>query len=592
MDSWVLSLVIASPLAGAVLLWSPPYGDERGVRRSALWYSLVTLGLTAYAVFSFYEHAPSAVGGRSAYVLTQQFAWIHSDHRVQAEEGVVPLVDVGYRVGVDGISIWLLAMTALLMPLAIWSSFSSIRARAREYYSLLLLLQCGLLGVFCALDLLLFYVFFEFTLVPLYFLIGIWGGAERRRAANKFFLFTLAGSVLTFAGVIYLAVYSYSSLGYVTLSIERLTDLGQQGFLPRSVQWWLFLAFAAGFAIKVPLFPVHTWLPLAHTEAPTAGSVILAGVLLKLGTYGFCRLSIPMLPDAAFRLAPFFATLAVIGIIYAALAAWAQADVKKLIAYSSVSHLGFSMLGLFSLKVAGVTGAVLYMINHGLSTGALFLLIGCIYERYHTRNIHEIGGLARVMPWMTTFLVFFTLSSIGLPGLNGFVGEFLVLLGAATSTTTLDGRSAGPLGFGFVIAAATGIILGAVYMLWMCQRLLFGPLKEPPHTPDLTHGLAKDLTRREISILAPLALACLAIGVYPKPMLDTFEVATRAHVLPKTASRVHVERRPAVEEWAAGDGPLAWRHVATPQGDVADGVESTMDADVETAVGPRAESSP
>jgi len=542
LESWILSLVIASPLVGALLLWLPPYGDDRGVRRSALWYSLVTLGLTVAVVYKFQEHTPSAVGGKAAYILTQHFPWIDSGAKVQTEEGVMPMLDIGYRVGIDGISVWLLALTSLLMPLAIWSSFSAIRTRPREYYSLLLLLQCGLLGVFCSLDLLLFYVFFEFTLVPLYFLIGIWGGAERRRAANKFFLFTLAGSVLTFAGVIYLAVYSYSSFGYVTLDIERLTELGQQGFLPRNLQWWLFLAFAAGFAIKVPLFPVHTWLPLAHTEAPTAGSVILAGVLLKLGTYGFCRLSIPMLPDAAYQLAPFFATLAIIGIIYAALAAWVQADVKKLVAYSSVSHLGFCMLGLFSLKVAGVTGGVLYMVNHGLSTGALFLLIGFIYERYHTRNIHEIGGLARVMPWMTFFLIFFTLSSIGLPGLNGFIGEFLVLLGTATSATAVDGRPAGPLGYGYVIPAATGIILGAVYMLWMCQRLLFGPLKEPPHTPDLSHGLTKDLTRREIWILVPIAAACLVIGVYPKPMLDNFEVAARAHVLRKPAMRLHAER--------------------------------------------------
>ena len=260
----------------------------------------------------------------------------------------------------------------------------------------------------------------------------------------------------------------------------------------------MFLAFAAGFAIKVPLFPVHTWLPLAHTEAPTAGSVILAGVLLKLGTYGFCRLSIPMLPDATFALAPTVAMISIIGIIYASLAAWVQDDVKKLVAYSSVAHLGFCMLGMFSLKVAGMTGGVMYMINHGLSTGALFLVVGCVYERYHTRDIHQIGGLARKMPWMAFFLVFFTLSSIGLPGLNGFVGEFLVLLGTATSASTRDLLPAGPLGYGYVIPAALGIILGAVYMLWMCRRVLFGPLKEPPHTPDMSTGLTRDLTRREI----------------------------------------------------------------------------------------------
>jgi NADH-quinone oxidoreductase subunit M len=528
--SWILTLIIFSPLVGAVLLMLPPRGDDVSARRSALFCSLVTLGLTVMALSLFYKAEPKIRGGETDFLLTHSIPWIVGD------DPETPTIDIGYRVGVDGISIWLVLLTSLLMPLAIWSSFSSIRTRVREYYVLLLLLQVGLLGVFCAMDLLLFYVFFEFTLVPLFFLIGIWGGPERRRAAGKFFLYTLAGSVFTFAGIVYLAYYSFTTQGHITLNIEELTQMGQEGFLPPNVQWWLFLAFAAGFAIKVPLFPFHTWLPLAHTEAPTAGSVILAAVLLKLGTYGFCRLSIPMLPDAAFALAPTIAVFAIIGIIYAALAAWVQTDVKKLVAYSSVSHLGFCMLGLFSLKVAGVNGGVLYMINHGLSTGALFVLVGCIYERYHTRNIHEIGGLARQMPWLAFFLIFFTLSSIGLPGLNGFVGEFLVLLGAATSGTTFDGRAAGPLGFGYVIPAALGIILGAVYMLWMCQRILFGPVIEPPHTPDLSTGLTKDLTRREISILAPLAMCCVFIGVYPKPMLDTFEVAVRQHILRQGAS--------------------------------------------------------
>jgi len=530
LDSWILTLIVFSPLAGAIMLMLPPHGNDVSARRSALFFSLVTLALTVKALSLFYEGEPLIRGGEADYLLTHSVAWIDGEIRE------TPTIDIGYRVGVDGISIWLVALTSLLMPLAIWSSFSSIRTRVREYYVLLLLLQVGLLGVFCAMDLLLFYVFFEFTLIPLFFLIGIWGGPQRRRAAGKFFLYTLAGSVFTFAGVVFLAYYSYTTLGHITLNIEELTRMGQEGFLPTHVQWWLFLAFAAGFAIKVPLFPLHTWLPLAHTEAPTAGSVILAAVLLKLGTYGFCRLSIPMLPDAAFVMAPMIAVVAIIGIIYAALAAWVQTDMKKLVAYSSVSHLGYCMLGLFSLKVAGVNGGVLYMINHGLSTGALFVLVGCIYERYHTRKIHEIGGLARQMPWLAFFMIFFTLSSIGLPGLNGFVGEFLVLLGTATSDTTLDNRATGPLGFGYVIPAAFGIILGAVYMLWMCQRLLFGPVVEPPHSPDTSTGLTRDLTRREICILTPLALCCVFIGVYPKPMLNTFEVAVRQHILRQGAS--------------------------------------------------------
>ncbi len=508
MESWILTAVIFSPLLGVLVLLLPDRGDPRAMGRRAFVFSLVTLWLMVIAIYNFNAEMKDAwyYGG---ILLEGDLPWIvGSDHEPAT-------VDIAYSVGVDAISLWLLVMTAFLSSLAIWSSFTSIRTRVREYYILLLLLEVGMLGVFCAQDLLLFFVFFEFTLIPLYFLIGIWGGPERRRAANKFFIYTLAGSVLTFAGVVYLSYYAYTATGELTLSIPKLAHLGQTGLIPAEVQWWLFLAFAAGFAIKVPLFPFHTWLPLAHTEAPTAGSVILAGVLLKLGTYGFCRLSIPILPDASFALAPVVAVFAVIGIIYAALAAWVQRDIKKLVAYSSVSHLGFCMLGLFSMKVAGVSGGVLYMINHGLSTGALFLVVGCIYERYHTRDIDEIGGLARKMPWLAFFLVFFTLSSIGLPGLNGFIGEFLVLLGVATSQSTTDGLAPGPLGFGYVIPAALGIILGAVYMLWMCQRVLFGPLKEPQDTPDTSTGLTVDLTRREIGMLVPIALFCVVLCVYP-----------------------------------------------------------------------------
>jgi NADH-quinone oxidoreductase subunit M len=557
-ESWILTIIIFLPLAGVVVLLMPPRGDAVSVRRTALWISFVGLLLTGYAVWRFQEVATDPYLYQKGFLLTHEIPWLISGEETISFEGdeVVPTIDIGYRVGVDGISIWLLALTSLLMPLSIWSSFSAIRERVREYYCLLLLLQTGLLGVFCARDLLLFYVFFEFTLVPLYFLIGIWGGPERRRAANKFFIYTLAGSVLTFAGVIYLAYDSYTNLGYITLNLEQLTELGQMGLIGPSAQWWLFLAFAAGFAIKVPLFPVHTWLPLAHTEAPTAGSVILAGVLLKLGTYGFCRLSIPILPDASRALAPTIAVLSIVGIIYAALAAWVQRDVKKLVAYSSVSHLGFCMLGLFSLKVAGISGGVLYMINHGLSTGALFLLVGYIYERYHTRDIHEIGGLARQMPWLAFFLVFFTLSSIGLPGLNGFVGEFLVLLGTATSAQRMDGLPAGPLGYGYVIPAALGIILSAVYMLWMCQRVLFGPLKEPPHTPDMSQGHTRDLSGREIGILVPIAVACIVLGIYPKPVLNQFELAAREHIVPPLGWGMRVQAADPAELAIVNGGSL------------------------------------
>jgi NADH-quinone oxidoreductase subunit M len=525
-NDWILSLVIFLPLMGAVLVMFAPREEHKLIRGGALAVSTVTFVLTVLAAILFYQAGSTEAG--AGFRLVQTVPWL--SNAVSPGGGTV---DVKYAVGIDGISLWLLLLTAFLMPLSVWASFTAIQERVREYYALMLLLQTGMMGVFCALDLLLFYVFFEFTLVPLFFLIGIWGGPERRRAAAKFFIYTVAGSVLTFAGVLYLAYFAYVHGGRneFTLDIVKLTALGQSGTIPFNVQWWLFAAFAAGFAIKVPLFPVHTWLPLAHTEAPTAGSVILAGVLLKLGTYGFCRLSLPILPEGVVAWAPFMAVLAVVGIIYAALAAWIQDDIKKLVAYSSVSHLGFCMLGMFSLKIAGLNGAVMYMVNHGLSTGALFLVVGMIYERYHTRDIHAIGGLARRMPWMAFFLIVFTLSSIGLPGLNGFVGEFLVLLGTATSDATRDGLAPGPLGFGYVVPAATGIILGAVYMLWMCQRVLFGPLVEPQHTPDTSRGLSADLNRREIGILAPIAVACLVIGVWPKPMLQEIEEAAVANIL-------------------------------------------------------------
>lgn len=521
----LLSLLIFLPLlcGGVVLALS----SERAIRAVALLGSCATAVLAVAAWLAF-ERATDATMG-AGFALIEARAWVPG---TSGSGGV----DVAYRVGVDGVSIWLVLLTAFLTPLAIAGSFSGIHERTKEYYAWMLVLETGMLGVFCALDLLLFYVFFEFTLIPLFFIIGIWGGPERRYASVKFFLFTVAGSVLTFAGVLLVAFYAYTRDGGapLTFNIVELTrfarEHGGTGVFPASVQGWIFLLMAAGFAVKVPLFPVHTWLPLAHTEAPTAGSVLLAGVLLKLGTYGFFRLAIPLLPQGAVAWAPFMAALSIIGILYAALAAWVQDDVKKLVAYSSVSHLGFCMLGLFSLKLVGIGGAVAYMINHGLSTGALFLVVGCIYERYHTRSMKKIGGLARPMPIMAFFLLFFTLASIGLPGLNGFVGEFLVLLGTATSDTTLDGLPPGPLSFTHAAFAALGIILGAVYMLWMCGRVLFGPVNEPHGTPDRSHGLSRDLNRREIAILAPIAAVCLILGVYPKPMLSRVEEATAANV--------------------------------------------------------------
>ncbi len=529
----VLTVLIFLPLVGVLPIYLWREDDRNHIGMTALGVSLITVVIGVVVLVGYLGEA-SSNGHYGGFCLETQAHWVGSPENASAELGAL---EITYHIGVDGISVWLVLLTALLSPIVIASSFSAIRERPREYYALMLILQTGMTGAFCALDLLLFYVFFEFTLIPLYLIIGIWGGAEKRRAANKFFIYTVAGSVLTFAGILYVGYYGYAhgDSGILTFDLPKLYALVQAGVIPDHVQWWLFLALFAGFAIKVPLFPFHTWLPLAHTEAPTAGSALLAGVLLKLGTYGFLRFSLPLLPSASEALAPFMAVVAIVGIIYAALVAWVQTDVKKLVAYSSVSHLGFCVLGMFTLKIAGVSGSVLYMLNHGLSTAALFLVIGMIYERYHTREMSEIGGLARPMPWMAFFLVFFTLSSIGLPGLNGFWGEFLVLVGTALSGTTEDGLPAGPLGFAYAIPAASGIILGAVYMLWMCRRVLFGPVVEPAETPDQSGGLTRDLTRREIGILVPIALLCVFIGVYPKSLQSSINPTIAANVFHQSA---------------------------------------------------------
>ncbi|MBI5764922.1 MAG: NADH-quinone oxidoreductase subunit M [Planctomycetes bacterium] len=535
----ILSLIVFLPVAAAALLFTRTSWDAPTVRRFAMFVALLVFALACYATSMFLNQSATERG---------QFHLVERLHWFGDTDSLAP-VHLQYHVGVDGISLPLLLLTAFLTPLAIWGSFTGIQDRCREYYSLMLLLHGAMLGVFCARDLLLFYIFFEFTLIPLYFLIGIWGGSQRTKAANMFFIYTLTGSMLTFAGVLYLGwKASLLPLGAdktyeFSFDLDRLYELAAAGYLSLDVQWWLFLAFFAGFAIKVPLFPMHTWLPLAHTEAPTAGSVMLAAVLLKLGTYGFLRLSLPMLPEASVALAPFVSILAIIGIIYGALAAWVQDDVKKLVAYSSVSHLGFCLLGMFSLKMAGLQGSLLYMVNHGLSTGALFLIVGMIYERYHTREFAKIGGLARKMPVMTFFLIVFTMSSIGLPGTNGFISEFLVLLGTFNSSKAEAGSPAGPLGMWYAIPAASGILLGAIYMLHMARCVLFGPLKEPGHGFDSSTGLTQDLTRREIGILVPIAAVCILIGVYPRVVTDITAPALQSQVL--TRAHHMVKRGPA-----------------------------------------------
>ncbi|MCA9244168.1 MAG: NADH-quinone oxidoreductase subunit M [Phycisphaerales bacterium] len=517
MESLALNLIILVPLIAAIVVTILPSAMERAIPRFALAVGTV-VGLIAIWLWLQVDH----VGGLFA---VTQLDWL----RIGDYEGdkFIRGLLVSYHVGVDGISAPLIALTGLLVPLAIACGFASIQTRIREYYAWMLLLTAGMFGVFAARDVLLFYVFFEFTLVPLYFLIGIWGGSDRRYAANKFFLFTFVGSVVTFAGILYLAVRAAQiEGGAVTFGLEALTKASYG--LSSLEQSLLFVAFFCGFAIKVPFFPLHTWLPLAHTEAPTAGSVLLAGVLLKLGTYGFLRFSLPMVPAGAVGWASVMGLLAVAGIIYGALCSWVQRDVKKLVAYSSVSHLGFCMLGLFSLMPLGLTGSVLYMVNHGISTGALFLCVGMIYERYHTRDMDKLGGLARQMPILATFLMLFVFSSIGLPGLNGFVSEFTVLMAAFSSDSL--GPWYGGLG-------ATGILLGAIYMLYCAGQVLFGPLKEPPHTPDLKNGLTIDLNPREIAILAPLALTVILLGVAPRIITDTLDPALEKQVLSKVSIR-------------------------------------------------------
>ncbi len=517
-----LNALIFLPILAAVVIWALPKHVERMAQQVALWVGMVTLALGA---FLWVLGQPQLVGSAETtdtptLVGETEFAWINAVIHDQ-QENEVGGVRVRYHVGLDPISSPLMLLTALLVPLSVACSFASIKTRVREYYAWMMALTAGMFGVFAARDLLLFYIFFEFTLVPLYFLIGIWGGSDRRYAANKFFIYTFVGSVITFAGILYLAIRASflesagTGLGVIDFDLIKLSSLPLENGLTATEQSLLFLAFFAGFAIKVPFFPLHTWLPLAHTEAPTAGSVLLAGVLLKLGTYGFLRFSLPMVPLGAVQWASVMGALAVAGIIYGALCSWVQRDVKKLVAYSSVSHLGFCMLGMFSLLPFGLSGSVLYMINHGLSTAALFLIVGMIYERYHTRDVNQIGGLARQMPVMAFFLVFFVLSSVGLPGLNGFVSEFTVLFAAFNSTDHL-GPSFGTLG-------ATGILLGAIYLLYMTGKVLFGPLKEPANTPDLSAGLTRDLTVREITILTPLAVLCIVLGVAPRLVTDTLD---------------------------------------------------------------------
>ncbi|MEM9064388.1 MAG: NADH-quinone oxidoreductase subunit M [Planctomycetota bacterium] len=500
----ILFALIVLPLIAAAFI---PLVQEKSVKTVAMVGTLIPLGVGIGVALGFDWMA-------AGYQFETSFAWIEP-------------MGLELSVGVDSVAMSLILLALLLGPVCVGASYTAITKKVRTYYTWLLVLQAAMVGVFAARDLIFFYICFEFTLVPMYIMISLYGSANRAKAATKFFLYTFTGSMVALAGLMYVAWFNASVLGNEwTFDIATLTAAGQQ--MSGVEQAWVMAAMLAGFAVKVPLFPFHTWLPLAHTEAPTAGSVILAGVLLKLGTYGIFRFVLPITPEAVAEFAPFLATLSIIGIIYAGLICWVQTDVKKLVAYSSVSHLGFCVLGLVALNGPGLSGSVLYMINHGLSTGGLFLLIGMIYERYHTRSMNELGGLAGKMPVWSCFMVFFAMASVGLPGLNGFVSEFLCMMGtfqADSSWAGAIGTTPGNLGPWFAAFAGTGVIVAAIYILYMVGKVCFGPLKEPgahlDHGDD--HVLPTDLCAREIGVLLPLAAGCLILGVAPSPLLKSLE---------------------------------------------------------------------
>jgi len=491
---YLTSLVIFLPMVGALLTLF--LQSASAIRWTALATTVATFALS---ILLFLGYDPGASTAQAPQLMDLSSAWFPES------------LDVKYFVGVDGLSILLILLTTLLGPIVVLSSWTYISTMHKGYYALLLLLQTGITGVFASFDLILFYVFFELTLIPMYFIIGIWGGEDRIYAAIKFVLYTLVGSLLMLVAILYLG---YEAAAAVDPNHVFTTDWYAllEYNIPTATQTWLFALFALSFAIKVPLFPLHTWLPDAHVQAPTGGSVILAGVLLKMGTYGLVRFCLPMFPNAAQTWAFTIGVLAVIGIIYGALVARAQPDAKKLVAYSSVSHLGFVVLGIFAFTAEAMQGAVIQMVNHGISTGALFLLVGMLYERRHTRLMEDYGGLATSVPILSTLMVFSVLASAGLPGLNGFVGEFMILLGAFKSTV-LDSAA-------LVVLATSGVILAAVYLLYMVYETFFGEL-----TNEANAQMA-DVNGRELLLMAPLVVLMLVMGFYPAPFLAQTEPTT------------------------------------------------------------------
>ena len=481
-----ISVMVLVPAVGALVLLAIPRTRPDLFKLAALLASTVPAALAVWMLTEF------ETGMAGVFQFWERYIWIER-------------LDISWHVGVDGLSLFLVVMTALIFPLAIVGV--DAEHSPKPYYAWMLVLETGCLGTFVALDLLMFFVFFEIVLVPMYFLIGGWGHGRRAYAATKFFLFTMFGSALMLVAIAALAFLHASSYG--TGVTFDLVTIAENQVLATTTARWLFLAFALAFAVKVPLFPVHTWLPDAHTNAPTAGSVILAAVMLKLGTYGLVRFGLYLFPEASVYFAPLMVTLGVIGIIYGAIAAAMQRDLKRLVAYSSVAHLGFIVIGTFALNTEGLTGGVLQMVNHGVSTGALFLLVGMIYERRHTREISELGGLQKPAPLLAAVFMVVMLSSVGLPGLNGFVGELLVLLGAFNAHRW------------WAVVAAAGVILAAVYLLWAYQRVFHGPATGAnAETPDLRW--------REGLVMAPFIAAIVFMGVYPKPVIERIEPAVDA----------------------------------------------------------------
>ncbi len=491
-DSTLLTLVLYLPVAGMFAIAALPRGRDDLVRGLTFWTMVLQLALTAV----LYAHFDPAAPGLQA---KTSVPWI-------AAWGV------SYTIGLDGYNILLVALTAFLGPLVTAGAFSAIQKDVKLFYAMVFLIQFAMLGTFLAQDLFLFYLFWEAMLIPMFLIIGIWGGERRIYATVKFFLYTAFGSILMLAAVIYLVWALWQSTGTVSFAFADLV----KARLPLQAQQWLLAAFALSFAIKVPMVPLHTWLPDAHVEAPTAGSVILAGVLLKMGTYGFMKLGFPLFPDATLLAVPLISALAVVSIVYGACLALVQTDIKKIIAYSSISHLGYVMLGLASLDLLGIQGAVIQMVSHGLTAAGLFLMVGMIYERCHTRELAKYGGLAKVLPVYSVFFMILTLASVGLPTTSGFTGEFLVLLGAFNAAW----REANGFALAMAGIAVSGVVLGALYMLWFAQRFLYGAEKVP-------HGPVADLGGRERAILAAITVAVFGMGLFPDSFLRMTEPAAR-----------------------------------------------------------------